>query len=219
MRPWMKLVAQALAAVFMIGSGIEVQLFGSPLLNALVTFAWIVGIINAVNFLDNMDGLAAGISAIAAFFMFILSISQGQELVSAMSAALCGSAIGFLIYNFNPASTFMGDMGSMVLGFLLAVLGIKLRFPTHAFAEVFWFLPIIGFGLPRFDTTLVWFSRLREGRSPLQGGRDHTSHRLVFVGLSHLMSVIALYVVCILLGIASVVSNQRPARLANTIVG
>ncbi len=219
LRPWIKFPAQALAAVFMIGSGIEVQLFANPLLNALVTFAWIVGIINAVNFLDNMDGLAAGISAIAAFFMFILSISQGQELVSAMSAALCGSAIGFLIYNFNPASTFMGDMGSMVLGFLLAVLGIKLRFPTHTFAEGSWFLPILVLGLPIFDTTLVVFSRLREGRSPLQGGRDHTSHRLVFVGLSHRMAVIALYVVCILLGIAAVVASQSPAGVANTIAG
>jgi UDP-GlcNAc:undecaprenyl-phosphate GlcNAc-1-phosphate transferase len=217
LRPWVKFPAQALAAVIMISVGVQVQLFTNPLINWIVTFVWIVGIINAINFLDNMDGLAAGISAIAAFFMFLLSISQGQELVSALSAALCGSAIGFLIYNFNPATTFMGDMGSMVLGFVLAVLGIKLRFPTHTLAAGSWFLPILVLGLPIFDTTLVVFSRLREGRSPMQGGRDHTSHRLVVAGLSHRMAVIALYIVCIALGIAALVASQSEATVANMI--
>src|SRR5260221_3384740 len=216
LRPWVKFPAQALAAVFMIGSGIEVQLFGSPLLNALITFAWIVGIINAVNFLDNMDGLAAGISAIAAFFMFILSISQGQELVSAMSAALCGSAVGFLIYNFNPATTFMGDMGSMVLGFVLAVLGIKLRFPSQGLA-VTWMIPILVLGLPIFDTTLVVFTRLREGRSPLQGGKDHTSHRLVTLGMSHRLAVVTLYAAWIVLGIAAMIISTSSIKLASQI--
>ena len=217
LRPWAKFPAQSLAAVVMIAVGIQIQVFSSPVLNVVITFVWIVGIINAINFLDNMDGLAAGISAIAAFFMFILSITQGQELVSALSAALCGSAIGFLIYNFSPASTFMGDMGSMVLGFILAVLGIKLRFPTHTLASGSWFIPILVLGLPIFDTTLVVFSRLREGRSPLQGGRDHTSHRLVVMGLSHRVAVITLYIVCILLGGAALIASQSSADVANTV--
>src|SRR5258708_23271700 len=174
LRPWAKFPAQALAALLIIAVGVHVELFSVPLLNWVVTFVWIVGIVNAVNFLDNMDGLAAGISAIIALFIFGLAILNGQELVSALSAALFGSAVGFLIYNFNPATTFMGDMGSMVLGFILAVLGIKLRFSGQD-RGVSWAIPILVLGLPIFYTTLVVFTPLREGRSPLQCGKDHTS--------------------------------------------
>ncbi|MEP7287491.1 MAG: MraY family glycosyltransferase [Chloroflexota bacterium] len=216
LRPQFKFPAQALAAVLVIAIGIRVDLFNNLLLDSLLTFFWIVGLINAVNFLDNMDGLAAGISAIAAFFLFILAVSQGQELVSALAAALCGSAIGFLIYNFNPATTFMGDMGSMVLGFVLAVLGIKLRFPNQELS-VSWIIPVLVLGLPIFDTTLVVFSRLREGRSPLQGGKDHTSHRLVTLGLSQRLAVITLYGVCVLLGCAAIVISQSPVAQAEAI--
>jgi UDP-GlcNAc:undecaprenyl-phosphate/decaprenyl-phosphate GlcNAc-1-phosphate transferase len=160
-----------------------------------------------------MDGLAAGISAIAAFFMAALAYSQGQELVTAMAAALCGSAVGFLLYNFNPASTFMGDMGSMVLGFVLAVVGIKLRFPSQSLA-VSWMVPILALGLPLFDTTLVVFTRLREKRSPLVGGKDHTSHRLVVMGLSHRRAVLTLYVACFLLGMTSIIVSQASPSVA-----
>src|SRR5438552_3589099 len=186
--PWAKFPAQALAALLVIALGIRVDLFNAPVLDGLLTFLWIVGIINAINFLDNMDGLAAGVSAIVSLFIFILAITQGQYLVAPLAAALCGSTIGFLIYNFNPATTFMGDMGSMVLGFVLAVLGIKLKFNIPL--AVSWSIPLLVMGLPLFDTTLVVFTRLREGRSPLQGGKDHTSHRLAGMGLSHRMAVI-----------------------------
>src|SRR5262245_56955847 len=104
--PWIKFPAQFAARGLVIVSGIQVDLFSNPWLDLPISVIWIVGIINAVNFLDNMDGLAAGISAIFALFLFILAYSQGQELVSALAAALGGSAIGFLVYNFNPASTF-----------------------------------------------------------------------------------------------------------------
>jgi UDP-GlcNAc:undecaprenyl-phosphate GlcNAc-1-phosphate transferase len=213
--PWLKFPAQFAAAVLVIASGIRVDLFNNPPLDILLTIIWIVGIINAINFLDNMDGLAAGVSAISALFIFVLAFSQGQELVSRLAAALCGSAIGFLIYNFNPASTFMGDMGSLVLGFVLAVIGIKLRF-TQPFqtAAVSWMIPILVLGLPIFDTTLVVFTRLREGRSPFEGGKDHTSHRLVAMGLSHRLAVINLYGACILLGIAAIIVSQAPPQLA-----
>src|SRR5215813_9625854 len=127
--PRAKFAAEFIAAGTVLLAGIRIELFDSLLINLLLSTFWIVGIINAINFLDNMDGLAAGVSAIAALFLFLLSASQGQELVSSLSGALCGAAVGFLIYNFNPATTFMGDMGSLVLGFVLAVLAIKLRFP------------------------------------------------------------------------------------------
>ena len=216
LRPWAKFPAQALAALLTIAAGIHVNLFDAPLLNWIVSFVWIVGIVNAVNFLDNMDGLAAGISAIIALFLFILSIMNSQELVSALSAALFGASVGFLIYNFNPATTFMGDMGSMFLGFILAVLGIKLRFPHQPLAAT-WFIPILVLALPVFDTSLVVFSRLREGRSPLQGGKDHTSHRLVGMGFSQRSAVVTLYLVSILLGVAAVVVSTSTVPIANLI--
>jgi len=211
--PWIKFPAQFAAAGIIILSGVRVDLFNNPPLDTALTVFWIVGIINAINFLDNMDGLAAGISAIAAFFAFVLAFSQRQELVSALAAALCGAAVGFLIYNFNPATTFMGDMGSLVLGFMLAVLGIKLRFPSQQLSAS-WMIPILVLGLPIFDTSLVVFTRLREGRSPFKGGKDHTSHRLVAMGLSQRRAVISLYLVCGLLGLAAIVVSQSAVETA-----
>lgn len=198
--------------------GLRVDLFGFLPLDLALTLFWYVGIINAVNFLDNMDGLAAGMGAIAAFFLFLLAALQGQTLVSSLSAALCGALIGFLIYNFNPASLFMGDMGSLPIGFLLAVLGLKLRFATQVPAAS-WMIPILVLGLPIFDTTLVVFTRLREGRSPAQGGKDHTSHRLVAMGLHPRLAVLTLYAACVLLGIAAVLISYAPLEAALVIGG
>lgn len=214
--PWIKFPAQFLAAGGVIVAGVQVDIFHVPVLDALLTFFWIVGIINATNFLDNMDGLAAGLSGIASAFFFILAVSQGQEFVAALSAALCGSAIGFLIYNFNPATTFMGDMGSLVLGFVLAVLGIKLHFYRQSLA-VSWFIPLLVLGLPLFDTSLVVFTRLREGRSPVRGAKDHTSHRLAVLGFSQRQAVITQYVVCVLLGAAAVVVSQADAAIGQAV--
>jgi len=214
--PWVKFPAQFLAAGGVIASGVQVNLFHVPVLDILVTFLWIVGLINATNFLDNMDGLAAGLSAIASGYFFILAVSQGQELVGALSAALCGSAIGFLIYNFNPATTFMGDMGSLVLGFVLAVVGIKLHF-FHQSATVSWMIPVLVLGLPLFDTSLVVFTRLREGRSPVRGAKDHTSHRLAALGFSQRQAVITQYIVCGVLGALALVVSQTDVSTGQTI--
>jgi UDP-GlcNAc:undecaprenyl-phosphate GlcNAc-1-phosphate transferase len=128
MRPSIKVLGQALAGGILIWSGIQVSLFPWPLLNTIVTLCWIIGICNAINFLDNMDGLAAGITTVACAFFFILALVEGLGLVASLAAATLGACIGFLYYNFNPASLFMGDAGSMLLGFVLAVLGIKLQF-------------------------------------------------------------------------------------------
>ncbi|MHB8627886.1 MAG: glycosyltransferase family 4 protein [Aggregatilineales bacterium] len=214
--PWIKFPAQFLAAGSVIASGVRVDVIHVPALDVLLTFVWIVGIINATNFLDNMDGLAAGLSAIAAGFFFILAVSQGQELVAALSAALCGSAIGFLIYNFNPATTFMGDMGALVLGFVLAVLGIKLHF-FHQSLAVSWLIPVLVLGLPLFDTSLVVFTRLREGRSPVRGAKDHTSHRLAVLGFSQRQAVVTQYVICAMLGIAAIVVSQADVAIGQAI--
>jgi len=205
MQPLVKLGAQAVAALVLVLAGIQVRIFPSAVLNVAFTLFWIVGIINAMNFQDNMDGLAAGIAAIASLAIFIMAVQQQLSLVSSMAAALGGASVGFLIYNFNPASSFMGDMGSMVLGFLLAVLGIKLNFRVPADRQVItWMVPVVVLGLPIFDTALVTLTRLVEGRSPMVGGRDHTSHRLVSLGLSQRAAVLVLYGVCAVLGLAAV---------------
>ena len=209
--PRAKFPAQFLAAFVVLASGVSIDLTHNVIVNDGLTVLWIVGIINAINFLDNMDGLAAGVSAIAAGGFFLLAISQGQELVSALSASLCGAAIGFLLYNFNPASTFMGDMGSMVLGFILSVVAIKLHFYSQSLA-VTWMIPVLVLGLPLFDTALVVFTRLREGRSPFQGGRDHTSHRLVSLGISSRRAVVILYGVCVVLSLSALIVSQAPVE-------
>ncbi len=205
-----KLVAQALAAGVLILAGIRIQLTGQPILDAILTVIWVVAITNALNFLDNMDGMAAGLAGIAGGFFFILAAGEGQGLVASLAAAICGAAIGFLVFNFSPASIFMGDMGSQVLGFVLAVLAIKLRFSTPLSIAT-WAVPILVLGLPIFDISLVVFTRLREGRSPAQAGKDHTSHRLSQMGLGNRNAVLVLYGVCAALGVdAIVVSRSTP---------
>ena len=200
-RPVMKLLGQAIAASIVILSGVQVSFLPNQALNLLITFLWILGITNALNLLDNMDGLSGGVGAVAAVFFLLLAALNGQYLVASLAAALLGVCIGFLVYNFNPASIFMGDAGSMFLGFVLAVVGIKLRFPNHP-NVITWMIPVVVLGLPIFDTTLVVVSRLRRGINPLTNpGKDHVSHRLVALGLSQRRAVIVLYGVCCGLGL------------------
>jgi UDP-GlcNAc:undecaprenyl-phosphate GlcNAc-1-phosphate transferase len=216
--PWIKFPAQFLAAGVVIISGVHIDVFHNVIADTVLTTFWIVGIVNAINFLDNMDGLAAGISAIAAATFFVLAASQGQELVGALSAALCGAAIGFLIYNFNPATTFMGDMGSLVLGFILAVLAIKLHFYAKS-PVVTWMIPVVVMGMPLFDTSLVMFTRLREGRSLVRGAKDHTSHRLAILGFSQRQAVLAHYGACIVLGLIALIVSQSSVETGELIGG
>jgi len=200
-RPVMKLLGQAIAAGIVFVSGVQVSFLPHQALNLLITFLWILGITNALNLLDNMDGLSGGVGAVAAAFFLLLAALNGQYLVASLAAALLGVCIGFLVYNFNPASIFMGDAGSMFLGFVLAAVGIKLRFPNHP-NVITWMIPVVVLGLPIFDTTLIVVSRLRRGINPLTNpGKDHVSHRLVSLGLSQRQAVILLYGVCCGLGL------------------
>ncbi len=188
-----KLAVQVGAAILLIATGVQVQTFRTPWLNIPVTLLWMVGITNALNLLDNMDGLAGGVAAIAAGHFTLLAAMSGQYLVGALAAALLGACLGFLLYNFNPARIFMGDSGSLFLGFLLAALGIKLRFPENIPA-VTWMVPVLVLAVPIFDTVLVFISRLRRGLNPLTTpGKDHVSHRLVRMGLTQREAVMALY--------------------------
>jgi UDP-GlcNAc:undecaprenyl-phosphate/decaprenyl-phosphate GlcNAc-1-phosphate transferase len=192
LRPLIKLGAQVLAGAILPLVGLRVQLFPIEFFNVLLTIFWVVGITNALNLLDNMDGLSGGIAAIAAAHFLLLAAinTPAQFLVGALAAALLGACIGFVRYNFNPASIFMGDTGALFLGFVLAALGIKLRFLGNTYV-VTWMVPVVVLLLPIFDTTLVFVSRLRRGLNPLTTpGKDHISHRLVALGLSRREAVL-----------------------------
>ena len=199
-----KLFGQVAAMLLISLAGIRVSLFSDTWINLIVTILWGVFVINAINLQDNMDGLAAGISAVAASVFFVLAVLNGQVMVASLAAALLGACLGFLFYNFQPAVSFMGDTGSMLLGIALAVLGIKLTFPTVSNSQA-WLVPLFVLGVPVFDTLLVVISRLRRGKPWWQGGVDHTSHRMVQLGLSHRRTTIALYLVTAILGLVAAV--------------
>lgn len=202
-----KLGAQLGATLILIAYGIHVSLPVPNAANYAITFVWIAGISNAINFLDNMDGLSAGISGVAAAFILLLGLQNDQVLVSALAAAVLGACLGFLRYNFKPARIFMGDAGALTLGFALALLGLQLRFPENV-NFVTWMVPVFVLGLPIFDTTLVVVSRLRRGVSPNTPGKDHVSHRLVRLGFSQREAVLILYLVAGAFGLVGVYLTQ-----------
>ncbi len=206
--PLLKLVGQFAAASILIFTGVRIGTFVWEPLNVVVTLGWVVVITNALNLLDNMDGLSGGVGAAAAVFFLLLAAMNGQYLVGALSAALVGACLGFLIYNFNPASIFMGDAGSLFLGFILAATAIKLRFPDNV-EMVTWMVPVLILGLPLFDTTLVIVSRLRRGFNPLTTpGKDHVSHRLVALGYTRREAVLICYLACAGLGVLALFVTQ-----------
>ena len=219
LRPHTKLIAQIAAACVLVFGGVQV---GSPWLAAIaipLTILWVVGITNAFNLLDNMDGLSAGTAVIAAAFLFAFTISVGHLDIAVLCLALGGAALGFLIYNFNPARVFMGDSGSMYLGFTLS--GITLLGTHEMASDVFFVLlvPAAMLGLPIMDTTLVTIVRTLEGRPLSQGGRDHLSHRLVAVGLSERQAVLVLYVLAASFGSLGLVARVMGVWLSLVLAG
>lgn len=218
-RPLLKLAGQLLAALTLIVTGVRVDLLPGAALDIAITLLWVIGITNALNLLDNMDGLSGGIAAIAAGFFLLLATLSGQFLVGSLAAALLGACIGFLRYNFNPAQIFMGDAGSLFLGFVLSAVGIKLRFLDRPYT-VTWMIPILVLALPIFDTTLVFISRLRRGRNPFTtAGKDHISHRLAARGWSHREAVMALYLVACALGALAIFVSRAGMREAYALGG
>jgi UDP-GlcNAc:undecaprenyl-phosphate GlcNAc-1-phosphate transferase len=217
---YVKLAGQIAAALILIFSGVQVALFGNWLDIAL-TVLWVVGITNAMNLLDNMDGLSGGIAMIAATFFTLLAALSNQYLVGALAAALAGACVGFLFYNWNPAHIFMGDTGSLFLGFLLAAVAIKLRFPSNS-NTITWMIPVMVLGVPIFDTTLVFISRLRRGLNPLTTpGKDHLSHRLALLTDSRREAVLICYLIGGAFGLVGVFitgASLAEALLAGTLV-
>ena len=193
-KPYQKLIGQVLGAATLVYFGVSRPWTGVEPVDVAITIFWLIGITNAVNMLDNMDGLSAGIAAIASGCLAVMFLTSGAHTEAVLAATLGAALVGFLVYNSNPASIFMGDCGSMFIGFFLAT--ISLLRTTGAGSPRF--LPIIAVPVlilfvPIFDTTLVTVLRKVAGRAASQGGRDHTSHRLVALGLTERQAVLMLY--------------------------
>jgi UDP-GlcNAc:undecaprenyl-phosphate GlcNAc-1-phosphate transferase len=202
--PPMKLIIQILAATLVIFYGNNtINFFPWPIANILLTFLWLVGITNAINLLDNMDGLAGGIALITAGFLSYFFWEAGNTGLLILSLSLVGCILGFLVFNFPPARIFMGDSGSMFLGFSLAALAIARRTQASSIFAIVG-VPTLVFLLPILDTSLVAITRILRGQSPVIGGTDHTSHRLVAFGLSERQAVLVLYGIAIISGFASI---------------
>ena len=173
--------AQLLAALGLWELGVRVGLTGDPRIDLPMTVLWTVGITNAMNLLDNMDGLSASTATIASLWFGAIALINGQFLVAALAFAVAGAAAGFLRDNRPPARIYMGDAGSLFLGVMLAALGMLLSLDRGSLVTAA--VPVLILTVPVLDTALVSVARIRHGISPFQGGRDHTSHRLVRIGL------------------------------------
>src|SRR5271166_2973053 len=204
-------VAMPLAAVILLLSGVHAQVFSllvggrtGDVLDAALTIVWVVGITASFSILDHMDGLCAGIAAMASIFFAMIAYLNGQTLVTTLAAAVLGAAAGFLRWNFKPAKIFMGDGGAMFLGFLMATLALKLRL-EHATTAASWLAPVLILCATIFDTTLVTISRSRRGLLPFAApGKDHSAHRLANLGLGQRGAVLAIYLAGAICGGAGV---------------
>lgn len=219
-KPYQKLFGQLIGAIFVVGFGLTLPLTGNALFDIWITVFWIVGITNAINLLDNMDGLAAGITAIAASSLAFGLYANGQIGELLLVSVFIGALIGFLFYNFNPASIFMGDCGSMFIGFLLAT-SVLLGQSGGRSRGIFTILaiPVLILFVPIFDTTFVTVLRKLWGRKASQGGRDHTSHRLVALGLSERSAVLMMYGFAIVGGGLSIAVSQLPVTSSFALIG
>jgi UDP-GlcNAc:undecaprenyl-phosphate/decaprenyl-phosphate GlcNAc-1-phosphate transferase len=215
--PLVRVLVEAAAGVGLWAVEAGVELTGSDAGDLVLTIVWVVGITNAFNLLDNMDGLSAGVAAITAGSCFVIAVANGQFLIGGLSAALAGCALGFLRHNFHPARIYMGDAGSLYLGFLLSYLTIKLRFDAPE--DITFLVPILLLSVPILDTTLVTVSRLLNGRSPLRGGQDHISHRLVRLGLPVRGAVGAIYVAAVSVGLVALVVSRVDRTSAYVLAG
>src|SRR5436305_2292357 len=193
-------VGMPLAAGILLLSGIRAQVFSTlfagrtgDLLDIVLTIVWVVGITASFSILDHMDGLCAGVAAMASAFFALLAYLNGQTLVTTLAAAVLGAATGFLRWNFKPAKIFMGDGGAMFLGFLMAAVGLKLRL-VNGTVLAGWLAPLLILAATIFDTTLVTVSRARRGLLPFATpGKDHSAHRLANVGLGQRGAVLSMY--------------------------
>lgn len=208
--------AAAVTALVLFSSGTGAQFSLLSIVNLSITIVWVVGVTNALNLIDNTDGVSSSVAGVAALSFFAMALVNGQVLVAAMSLALAGSCFGFLYWNKHPASIYMGDSGALFIGFLLAAIGIRIDLvgsePTVALMA-----PLLVLAVPMLDTLLVIISRLRRGVSPLTGGLDHIAHRLRRRGASVPMTALLLAVLSANFGLLAVSVSIASATLANVL--
>jgi UDP-GlcNAc:undecaprenyl-phosphate/decaprenyl-phosphate GlcNAc-1-phosphate transferase len=222
-------IAMPVAAAILLASGVRANVFETLVggtsgywLDAALTVVWVVGITASFSILDHMDGLCAGVAAMASIFFAMAAYLNGQTVVTVLAAATLGAAAGFLRWNFKPAKIFMGDGGAMFLGFLMATLALKLRF-DHAANLSGWLAPILILGATIFDTTLVTISRSRRGLLPFATpGKDHSAHRLANLGLGQRGAVLTIYFVGAICGglgvLVTYLSNVQAAMLGGGVL-
>lgn len=211
-----KFLAQTAAALIVISSGVRIQVINIPVYDYIelgvwtwpVTCLWLVGLCNAVNLIDGLDGLAAGVCMFAALSIFASSVRWGGAEVALLCSALVGSLLGFLRYNFHPARIFMGDTGALLLGFLLGVISILAGSKSTSGVAIL--IPITALGIPILDTSAAIFRRLRKHRRLFLADREHLHHRLMRIGLSHSQAVLLMYLASLYLGIISFVMTFLP---------
>jgi UDP-GlcNAc:undecaprenyl-phosphate GlcNAc-1-phosphate transferase len=219
--PWPRLITQStigsIVAYIIVQSGTVGTPFGTSTLNTAVTIFWIVGICNSINFFDNLDGAASGAVAIAALGVFFIAFDRGQELVSALSIVTAGATIGFLMWNKSPAKIYMGDAGALFLGIIISVATIRLN-PAITPTWMSLTIPVILLAVPLLDTCVAVLSRLARGLSPLTGGKDHLSHRLVRAGLSRRVAAVGLWSASGVCAVMAILVYQYPNSLGSLLI-
>lgn len=210
-RPWQKLLGQTLAASVIIFGGLQISYITIPFIDKMVhispwyaipiSFIWIIGVTNAINLIDGLDGLAGGVSAIAATSIFVMAVIMGNVQVALLSIALIGAILGFLYFNFHPAKIFMGDTGSLLLGFLLSVFSL---FSFKQVTLVTLFIPIIILAVPIVDTAIAIIRRKLNKQRIMDADKCHMHHRLLDIGLSHKQAVIYIYAISAVFGFSAI---------------
>lgn len=219
-----KLLGQILAACVVVYFDVRIDVITDPFGDYLyleylavpATVFWIVGLTNTVNLIDGLDGLAAGVSTIASITIMLVALQEDVMIVALFTAALAGAALGFLRYNFNPAKIFMGDTGSMFLGFILA--GISVIGAVKCTATIALIVPILALGLPIMDTTFAIIRRYRGGVPIFKPDKGHLHHRLLDLGFSQRQAVLLMYVISALLGLSAVALNEVSGGMSIVIV-
>ena len=221
LQPWPRLIAQTLTgiivAIILTLTNTMGVAFGNPILNYAISILWIVGVCNSINFFDNLDGGAAGTVAVISTFLFIIAFDRQQILVSALAIVTAGATAGFLIWNRAPAKIYMGDAGALFLGIIISVLTIRLR-PDVSSQLASLAIPLALMAVPILDTTVAVTSRIYRGISPLTGGRDHLSHRLIRIGIARRNTAFLLWGLAAFYGVIAVAIYKYPEQAGTELI-
>jgi UDP-GlcNAc:undecaprenyl-phosphate/decaprenyl-phosphate GlcNAc-1-phosphate transferase len=220
LKPLPRFIAQSFAGIFTAVLLVVTETVGNPtgskLFDSIFTIFWVVGICNAINFFDNLDGGAAGTVAISSIALAYLAITGDQYLVAALATVTSGATLGFLVWNKSPAKIYMGDAGALFLGVLIATLTIRLNPSSNTSISSF-LVPILLLAIPILDTSIAVLSRLKRGLSPFQGGQDHLSHRLIRAGLTRKQSAISLWALSGIFAVFAVLVSHPNHKIENYI--